>query len=237
MQESQRMNKLLWILLLIALNAVITEGSYTTDDIDSIVVHHAMPFWTFPQDYHQYGVLILLPADKSQGIKLVPSPGVLNEKHEYSSYDKQLIKGDVLVGINYAVARPSEGGNVHTETQLLDQLPYMLKWYEVEFKTHPTAVLLYTRGTPCTGCTDAISYARKYLFQNGQFIVAYTKNLVNSYMDPTLNCKNRVLLRWYYEVSVLCVKEQYNENIGKNQCLEDDFKVPCNEHNQVYKQQ
>ena len=113
MQESrsEKMNKLLLVLVLITLNAAIAEGVYTLEDIEKIVVHHVMPFWTFPEYHHQYGVLLLLPADRK--IRLVPEkPGTLNGKNEYTrgSYDKKLIDGDTLTGINYAVARPSADG-------------------------------------------------------------------------------------------------------------------------------
>ena len=229
------MNKWLLVSLLITLNAAIAEGVYTVSEIDYIVVRHVMPFWTFPQYHHQYGVLLLLPADKK--IHLVPEkPGTLNQKNEYTSgsYDKRLIDGDALVGINYAVARPSSDGKQHTEAQLIGKLPYMLKWYEVEFKTHPAALLLYTRGTPCMDCTAEISYARQHLFPWGQFFVAYTKNLVNSYMTPTLNCKYRNYLRYRYNVFVLCVRERYDNSVGKDQCIENDFEVNCAYHDQRY---
>ena len=229
------MNKWLLVSLLTTLIAAIAEGVYTVSEIESIVVHHVMPFWTFPQNHHQYGVLLLLPADKK--IHLVPEkPGTLNQKNEYTrgSYNKKLIDGDALVGINYAVARPSADGKQHTEAQLIKKLPDMLAWYKVQFNTHPATLLLYTRGTPCSDCTIEIAYARQYLFPNGQFVVAYTKNLVNSYMTPSVNCKNRNYLRKFYHVAVLCVKERYDNFVGKDQCIEDDFTVNCAHHDQRY---
>ena len=119
------MNKWLLLLLLITLNVAFTKGWYTEEEIDKIVVRHVMPFWTFPKYHHQYGVLLLLPENKE--IKLFPeNPGTLNNaKNEYirDSYDRELIEGDVLLSINYAVARPSADGKTHAEPQLLDKLP------------------------------------------------------------------------------------------------------------------
>ena len=36
-------------------------------------------------------------------------------------------------------------------------------------------------------------------------------------------------LRYHY-IGVVCVKEQYNANVGKHQCIEDDYKVNCKLH-------
>ena len=220
------------LLLLMTLHSAITERQYTSQDIKGIVVNYAMRFWKFPHNHYQYGVLMLLPADKN--IQLQPVPGVLNEqRNEYSQYNEELITEDILVGITYAVARPSANGQLHTETQILPQLPTMLAEYRKKFLVDPAAILLYTRGTPCTGCTDAIAFARKSHFCNGQFVVAYTINIDNQYMGPIINCKNRNILRGL-DAPVLCVKEQYNENIGRNQCLEDDCNTLCDEHNLLY---
>ena len=229
------MNRLPCILLLLmTLHSTITEEQYTSQDIKGIVVNYAMRFWKFPHNHYQYGVLMLLPANKN--IQLQPVPGVLNEqRNEYSQYHEWLIKGDILVGITYAVARPSADGQMHTETQILAQLPAMLAKYRRIFSVEPAAILLYTRGTPCPACTDAISFARNSHFRNGQFVVAYTINIANSYMGPIINCKNRNILRGL-DAPVLCVKEQYNENIGRNQCLEDDCNTLCDEHNLLYGQ-
>ena len=229
------MNKWLLLLLPITLNTAFAQVWYSEAEIENIVVQHAMPFWTFPQNHHQYGVLLLLPENKV--INLVPeNPGTLNARNEYTrdSYDRELIEGDVLLGINYAVARPSADGQLHTEAQLLRKLPIMLGWYEIQFRRSPSALLLYTRGTPCSGCTDAISFARRYDFPNGQFVVAYTVNMITPYMNPTLNCKNRVILRYHYGVAIICVRERYDANAGRNQCLENDFQVACEDHNSVY---
>ena len=67
-----------WILLLMAVTSAIADGRYTYDDIQRIVVQHAMQFWDFPQGYYQYGVLILLPADKNSRLFLHPYPKITN---------------------------------------------------------------------------------------------------------------------------------------------------------------
>lgn len=228
-----RMNKWLWILLLATLTAVITEGLYTAQDIQSIVVNHAMPFWKFRRDgTNQYGVLLLLPDKRYiKGLELLPSPWTLYVDmygDRYTTYDPYLIKGDVIVGFNYAAARTSVKRDSHTETQLLQHLPEMLSHYETGVWAPPAAVLLYTRGTPCTACTKAITNARNIVFTSGQFIVAYTTNMVNKYQDPTINCKNRKFLR-EKKVHVFCVKELESQK----QCIEDD-KISCEKHNKLF---
>ena len=228
------MDKLPWMLLLLmTLNFSITMGQmqYTSEDIRRIVVNYAMRFWTFPKDHDQYAVLILLPVNKN--LQLEPVPGRLNAKtNEYSQYNEELFIGDVLTGINYAAARSSANGGLNTETQILDQLPTMLAKYRKKFVMEPAAILLYTRETPCPACTTAISFARNNHFRNGQFVVAYTINIANSYRSPIINCENRNFLRGL-DAPVLCVKEQYN---GQNQCLEEDCNTMCIEHNFLYGQ-
>ena len=215
-----------WILLLTALTSAVADGRYTYDDIQRIVVNHAMQFWDFPRarGYYQYGVLIPLPADKRSRLLLHPYPKIQNHYNERLYHRNYK---DMLVGTNFAVARPSNGGNYHTEAQLLDYLSthYLL----LEGKS---AVLLYTRGTPCGSCTDDIlrfwdRYRRRY--EISQFIVAYTYNLKLGYMDPKSNCENRRRMR-DQGVDVFCVREEYAPNVGLHQCLEND-NIPCQMHN------
>ena len=57
-------------------------------------------------------------------------------------------------------------------------------------------------------CLEAIDGARYNGFCNGQFVVAYLTNMVNEYMNPTLNCQNRdTLQRYVFWPSGLQVKE------------------------------
>lgn len=212
-----------WILLLMALTSAIADGWYTYEDIRGIVVQHAMQFWDFPRGYYQYGVLIPLPADKRSRLLLHPYPKIQNRYNErlyHRNYE------DMLVGTNFAVARPSNGGDDHTEAQLLNYL-----------STHQSllrgksAVLLYTRGTPCGRCTaDILRFWNRYRGRISQFIVAYTHNLKLGYMDAKSNCENRRLMR-NQGVYVFCVREEeYKPNVGLHQCLEDD-NIPCALHN------
>ena len=237
------------ILILVALTPTITEGLYTDEEIKKIVVKHAMPLWSFAGTYKQYGVLLVLPANKrthgnpdnakddsQDRIQLIPSPWVKNDKGDLVYNPKVKNAGDVYVGLNYAVARPSDKGIIHTEIQLLSKLPQILNniIYRNQRKPErdPPAVILYTRGTPCTDCTNAIIHARnKYLNSVGQFIVAYTDNLKNSYMNPKNNCENRNRLRKSKNpVQVLCVKEEYDPTVGIDQCNEND-RISCQLHN------
>ena len=138
------------ILLVIAQTSAVADGRYTYDDIQSIVVNHAMQFWDFPRarGYSQYGVLIPLPVDKRSRLLLHPYPKI--QKH----YNRQLYHTnykDMLVGTNFAVARPSNGGDNHTEAQLLNILSI-----HQSLLGGKSAVLLYTKGTPCKNCTDDI---------------------------------------------------------------------------------
>ena len=57
-------------------------------------------------------------------------------------------------------------------------------------------------------CLEAVDGARYNGFCNGQIVVAYLTNMVNEYMNPTLNCQNRnTLQRYIFWPSGLQVKE------------------------------
>ena len=172
-----------------------------------------MRFDNFPRDGdRQYAVLMVLPANHN--FVLHPNPNRQRVTH---------YNADVLLGNNYAVSRTHFGQ--HTETQLLRHLPTLLTNYRRRFRANPPAVLLYTRGTPCSKCTAAIDNTRFTVVRHGQFIVAYSTNMVNNYMNPTLNCQNRNTLRRLGGIDVYCVRERNSYN----QCAEDDT-IPCFRH-------
>ena len=242
------MQERMWlsILILVVLTPTSTEGLYTDEEIRNIVVKHAMPFWSFAGTWKQYGVLLVLPANKRtyrnpDWIKLVPTPWIKNNRGECVYRPRIVSAGDVYVGLNYAVARPSDEGRLHTETQLLSRLPRILnnpiyRKYKGQ-KTDPPAVILYTRATPCTDCTNAIIHARnQHLNSVGQFIVAYTVNLRNNYMNFEIDCEKRNLFRNSCNpIQVLCMREEYNSLVGLYQCNEDD-RIPCQLHNKFFGQ-
>ena len=205
------MNKLPWILMLIPLIIVTTDAVYNQNEIADIVTRYAMQFRFFPRHGdRQYAVLMVLPANNN----FVLNPN----RRRVTRYN-----ADVLLGNNYAVSRTHFGQ--HTETQLLDHLPTLLTNYRNTHGANPPAVLLYTRGTPCSKCTQAIDNTRYNVFRHGQFIVAYSTNMVNNYMNPTLNCQNRNTMRRYSHIDVYCVRERNRPN----QCAEDDT-IPCFRH-------
>ena len=209
------MHKLPWILLVVSVFYVTTDAWYTGEEISNIVTSLAMRFRDFPRGNQvQYGFLMVLPADH----RVVLDPDKSNVVN---------FNSDVLLGNNYAVSRTRRGK--HTEPQLLSHLPTLLQNYRSYYGMDPPAVLLYTRGTPCWDCTNKIAVARHAVFpgRRRQFVVAYSANMVNSYMTPTINCENRNLLRHHNYVEVYCVRET------QNQCGQDDA-IPCEQHNQLY---
>ena len=228
----------LWVLIVVALTSTGTQGLYTDAEIQNIVRELAMPFWSFARPGWQYGVLLLLPAGKKthdgrEGIHLVPTPADRNANGQYTTYNQRLLKrgGNVLVGFNYAVARPSDDKTQHTETLLLSELPGMLDLVH-RYGVQPT-VLLYTRATPCKTCTSAINKVRiQYYGRLDQIVVAYSFNTDNQdYMTPEINCEQRQELR-SFNVQVMCVREQY-ANARQNQCIEND-NISCSQHNQRF---
>lgn len=210
-----RMNKLPWILLMFPLLFITTDARYTQAEVSDIVRGLAMKFRTFPRPgERQYAVLLVLPAEHYMVLD-PPQRSVEN------------FNGDVLLGNNYAVSRTHFGS--HTEPQLLHHLSLLLSKYRTAYGMDPPAVLLYTRGTPCSVCTNVIAAARHGLFTGRakQFVVAYSTNMVNRYMTPRINCENRNLLRMHNYTDVYCVQET------PNQCREDDSR-PCDQHNVLY---
>ena len=210
------------ILLLVILNAAITDGQYTREDIHHIVQHiqtmvkgqHRFP--DFPeQGHHQYGFILLLPPKtENQPQMHVKGPAqLIRNNHEY-----------MLLGVNFAVARPH--GNFaftfHTETQLLNHLPDLLDTYRNQYQTNPT-ILLYTRATPCGDCTHAIKMESDCLryFGHHWFVVAYSTNMISKRngMNYYSNCVNRQKLR-RNKIAVYCVPEP-----NTNQCKQNDNKT------------
>ena len=129
----------------------------------------------------------------------------------------------LLLGDNFAISRPHK--NQHTETQLLERLPALLSKYRSTFGNNaPPVILLYTRWTPCFRCARAIAQLRYLKYSGGQFIVAYSINVMNEFMSPIINCQSRQFLQNFAQIDVYCVKEP-----GENQCQEDDS-IPCFQH-------
>lgn len=212
-----RMHRWSWTLLLVPLLSITADAVYTQLEISNIVRELAMSFRSFPGRNHvQYGFLLILPADHLVGLH--------PDARHVANYN-----ADVLLGNNYAVARTRRGR--HTEPQLINLLPQLLQNYRAAYSMDPPAVLLYTRGTPCSDCTNRIAVARHNVFpgRRRQFIVAYSTNMNNNYMTPTINCENRNLLREHNFVEVYCVPEPGTAN----QCLQGDT-VPCDQHNRRY---
>ena len=205
--------------MLIPLIIVTTDAQYkhSKPEIATIVKKYAMLFHCFPElGKHQYGILMVLPP---VGHNFALQPSNWNAIRQRINPNTGLLLRD-----NFAVSRPHNGQ--HTETQLLVQLPTLLNNYRNTHGMNPLpAVLLYTRGTPCSGCTQAIVQARRSNFRQGQFIVVYSTNMVNKYMTRQINCENRNVLRGYSGIDVYCVPEPH-----KNQCMENDA-IECIWHN------
>lgn len=213
----------LCILLLVTLNAATSDGQYMAGDVRNIVQDVVMRFRDFPppaengRKRHQYGVLLLLPPFKRmQQNQHLPPIGLQGPAQKIQTCSQYM-----LVGVNYAVASPC--GKSHTETQLLMHLPNLLYNYGQQHTTNPT-ILLYTRGTPCFECARAIARLRYWKYREGQFIVAYSTNMITRYMSPNINCQSRQFLRKFAQIDVYCVKEP-----NKNQCQENDA-IPCFQH-------
>ena len=236
----------LWILAVVALTSTSVEGIYDVHEINQIVIQNVMPMWRFARPVGwQYAVLVLLPPNKRTHVNpdriwLIPSPGDRDARGDYVTFDDHMKRngGNLLEGINYAIARVNN--RQHAETQLLDYqfLNGMLnKLYRLVHPSGLPSILLYTRGTPCGGCTNAIIAARlQFQRRVDQFFVVYSTNMQSrpSRMTPTSNCVNRKRMR-AFNIQVTCLREQYDASAGhvQNQCIEDDS-VPCDQHVQHY---
>ena len=213
------MSRWLWILLTVQAIVTITDAGYSEPDVQRIVRGIITPeFQTFPMTDmqrrvpRQYGVLMVLPAGHFVALDHGPNgPQIINNDHL-----------DLHLGFNYAVAKPaqiSRKKKIHTETQLLQYLPTLINNYRAAANgLYPPAVLLYTRATPCSDCTQAIIQARQSTFRErmGQFIVAYSANMLMNGMN---NCENRRSL-WRNEIEVYCVREVPFNSYSQGQCTE-----------------
>ena len=209
------------MLLTVQAISTIANAVYTAEEIRRIVANTIISQFHGDQQNpgRQYAVLMVLPTNRDQ---LDPQP-------------PRIMVGHLLVGNNYVVARPdaqatdAAGRRRHTEKLVLDKLLNILNHY---VWTTPPAVVLYTRGTPCAGCTQAIinSFnAAWQKFPKMQVFVTYSTNIVNGYMNLEINCKTRNGLRKLGMI-VMCV----NEPGEPKQCREDDS-VPCFRHPNRYR--
>lgn len=208
------MNKLPWMLLLIPLIFITTDAVYTQEEISNIVRNVAMHFRRYPiEGIRQYAVLMVLPADHNVNIV-----NLVQER-------LRRIDANMMRGSSFGVARFRRSNGQHTEPRVLSLLPTLLDEYRVAFGADPPTVLLYTRGTPCSDCTRSILNARDNFLPRREFVVAYSENMFNRYMNPTLNCQNRNTLR-VFDIDVYCVREPGRSS----QCTENDNLPACFQH-------
>ena len=200
--------RLPWLLLLVAVTAVLpSDADYTDADIDSLVLNRIMrnpQLKRFPKtagypEAVQYGVLILVSqrdfARGNTNIQLSPTPNQFTIDNRYT------VQPSLQVAVNYLVARPDSRDKAqreHAEKKLLDNLLELLRTF-VPQNGPPGMIILYTRATPCTSCTDAILDMNTIIgrfYPQTRFTVAYSENAKyrNSGMSETENERNRARL-------------------------------------------
>ena len=200
--------RLPWLLLLVAVTAVLpSDADYTDADIDSLVLNRIMrnpQLKRFPKtagypEAVQYGVLILVSqrdfARGNTNIQLSPTPNQFTIDNRYT------VQPSLQVAVNYLVARPDSRDKAqreHAEKKLLDNLLELLRTF-VPQNGPPGMIILYTRATPCTSCTDAILDMNTIIgrfYPQTRFTVAYSENAKyrNSGMSEAENERNRARL-------------------------------------------
>ena len=183
--------RLPWLLLLVAVTAVLpTNAVYSDNDIKSIVnnvIKNNPLFTNFPRSPdnptgRQFATIILISqqdyANGNTNIRLLPPPMQRNINNRYP------VQPWPQVRVNYMVARPdtpNEAGRrqrEHSERKLFDNLRQLLDKYLVLNRRPPGMILLYTWATPCPRCTDVILRAYRSLRRPPRvgipFTVAYS---------------------------------------------------------------
>ena len=170
-------SRLPWLLLLVAVTAVLpSNADYSDNDIRSIVKNAVKDnplFTNFPRppDHHtglQFAFLILISqqdyANVNTNIQLYPPP---TQEDIYNHYP---VQPGPRVRVNYMVARPDTPNEAlqrrrqreHDERKLLVNSGQLLQKFESQFG-RPAMALLYTWATPCPRCTNALLAAKRLL--------------------------------------------------------------------------
>ena len=206
--------RLPWLLLLVAVTAVLpSDADYTDADIDSLVLNRIMrnpQLKRFPKtagypEAVQYGVLILVSqrdfARGNTNIQLSPTPNQFTIDNRYT------VQPSLQVAVNYLVARPDSPVEArdarrpreHAEKKLLNKLRALLRNFAQQ-NGAPGMIILHTRATPCPTCTDgllAMNNIIRRFYPQTRFTVTYSEDTVwrNSGMTESENMKNRRRLR------------------------------------------
>ena len=205
--------RLPWLLLLVAVTAVLpTNAVYNDNDIRLIVqnvLRNNPVLANFPRtpDYptgRQFAIIILISqqdyAKDNTNIQLNPDPtNIINNRYPVQPWPQ--------VRVNYMVARPDTPNEAdrrqreHAEKKLLVNVEQLLQKFESQFG-RPAMALLYTRATPCPACTEELINTknlldRKYPQARIPISVAYSTDPAwrNSGMTAENNGYNRQRLQ------------------------------------------
>lgn len=218
-------NKMPWLpllLLVIAATAGTTNGKYTSTMVRDVVRNKIMNNKRFPcypkiqKSFSQYAVMMILPEPPFStwsAFSLIPSAGSVNNIN-----NQYVVSPKRSTAINYMVSRSwyfydFRGKQVRdAEPELLKRMDSLLQNWLHRFphtKEYPT-ILLYTKRTPCSGCTQKIiNYRNEY--SNYPFILAWTDE-IGGPRDYPQNDNNRKRMS-KAGIYVVRVSEPPNVNI------------------------
>ena len=224
--------RLPWLLLLVAVTAVLPSSAVYNDNGIRLIVQNVVEnnplFTNFPRPPdnptgRQFAIIILISqrdyANGNTNIRLLPPPIQRNINNRYP------VQPGPHVRVNYMVARPDtprEAGRrqrVHAERKLFDNLRQLMNKYLDHHRRPPGMILLYTWATPCPRCTDVILRAYRNLRRPPRvgtpFTVAYSADRAwrGSGMTLAGNEANRRRLR-RFGVNVVQVGGEGNGGNG-----------------------
>ena len=181
----------LWLLLLVAVTAVLPSSAVYTDSGIELIVQNVLRNYPVLADFpkapdnptgRQFAIMLFISqqdyAIGNTNIPLYPAPTRRNINNRYpvqpSPHDR----------VNYMVARPdteNEAGSSqreHAERKLFDNWRELTTRYLAYHRRPPGMILLYTWATPCPRCTDIILGEYNNLHRPPQpgipFTVAYS---------------------------------------------------------------
>ena len=198
-------------LALVAIAAIwlCTQASRESKFVEIFVQKHIDPtFRNFPpQGKRQFAVMVGISKPYYIG-------GACKQFNFYPEYTgspniKMCTRYPQLSKIgNYLLARPGPGkiNYEHAEEKILQEDDKFVKQFESKTGKKPFMILLYTRATPCGGCSKQIIQANK----DNKLVLAYSTNYVSKGECRKSNAMNRYKLR-QSGIPVYCVPlEEHN---------------------------
>jgi hypothetical protein len=209
------MKNLYLALVSIAAIWLCTKASPQSEFVKLFVQKHIDPtFWNFPPwNKRQFAVMVGI--SKPYYIGGAGKPFNFYPAYTGSEKIKERMRYPQLSKIgNYLLARDGYPGKYsnyfeHAEEKILEEVDRFVEQFKYKTGKNPFMILLYTRVTPCGGCSKQSINAN--LAKKGiKLVLAYSTNHVSQGESLKSNAMNRYKL-WQSGIPVYCVPLKEND--------------------------